>query len=78
MCSHGLRHLAVTSLKELRFERDVIYLQMSHTLESSQSKATYDKTQLLPQRTAMMQAYADYLNGLREKAKAAVGMTQDK
>lgn len=38
-----------TSLKKLRLARDVIYLQMAHSLESSQSKATYDKTQLLPQ-----------------------------
>ena len=71
MCSHGLRHLAVTSLKELRFDHDVIYLQMSHTLERDSAKATYDKAQLLSQRTEMMQAYANYLDGLREKARAA-------
>ena len=30
---HGLRHMAVTLLKELGFSHDVIYLQLSHPLE---------------------------------------------
>ena len=66
---HGFRHMAVTLLKELGFPHDVIYLQMSHTLERSAAKAAYDKAQLLPQRAAMMQTYADYLDTLREKAR---------
>ncbi len=66
--THGFRHMAVTLLKELGFPHDVIYLQLSHTLERDSAKATYDKAQFLPQRKEMMQAYADYLDGLREKA----------
>ena len=66
---HGFRHMAVTLLKELEFPHDVIYLQLSHTLERSAAKAAYDKAQLLPQRAAMMQAYADFLDTLREKAR---------
>ena len=59
----------MTLLKELSFPHDVIYLQLSHTLERDAAKAAYDKAQLLPQRKEMMQSYADYLDGLREKAK---------
>lgn len=66
--SHGFRHMAVTLLKELGFPHDVIYLQLSHTLERDAAKAAYDKSQLLPQRKQMMQDYADYLDGLREQA----------
>lgn len=66
--SHGFRHMAVTLLKELGFPHDVIYLQLSHTLERDAAKAAYDKAQLLPQRREMMQAYADYLDSLREQA----------
>lgn len=66
--SHGFRHMVVTLLKELGFPHDVIYLQLSHTLEKDAAKADYDKAQLLPQRRNMMQAYADYLDSLREKA----------
>lgn len=67
--SHGFRHMAVTLLKELGFLHDVIYLQLSHTLERDAAKAAYDKAQLLPQRKEMMQSYADYLDGLREEAR---------
>lgn len=63
--AHGFRHMAVTLLKELGFPHDVIYLQLSHTLERDSAKAAYDKAQLLPQRREMMQKYADYLDGLR-------------
>ena len=66
--SHGFRHMAVTLLKELSFPHDVIYLRLSHTLERDSAKAAYDKAQLLPQRREMMQAYAEYLDGLREQA----------
>lgn len=60
--------MAVTLLKELGFDHDVIYLQLSHTLERDAAKAAYDKEQLLPQRKEMMQRYADYLDSLREQA----------
>lgn len=71
MTSHGFRHMAVTRLKEMRFDSDVIFLQMSHTLERSKAKATYDKAQLMPQRKEMLQVYADYLDELRAKAASA-------
>ena len=66
--AHGLRHMVVTLLKELSFLHDVIYPQLSHTLERDAAKAAYNKAQLLPQRREMMQSYADYLDGLREQA----------
>jgi len=60
--------MAVTLLKELGYPHDVIYLQLSHTLERDAAKAAYDKAQLLPQRKAMMQSYADYLDQLRQNS----------
>lgn len=70
MCGHGWRHAFVTNCKEsLGYKSDVIYKQMSHTLERDSAKATYDKAEFLQERTAMMQDYADFLDGLKGAAQ---------
>lgn len=61
--------MAVTLLKEMGFSHDLIYLQLSHTLERDSAKAAYDKAQFLSQRHEMMQTYADHIDALREKAR---------
>ena len=69
MCGHGWRHAFVTNCKEkFDYNSDVIYKQMSHTIEKEAAKATYDKAEFLPARTKMMQDYADYLDNLRVAA----------
>lgn len=74
MCGHGWRHAFVTNCKEkLHYSSDVIYKQMSHTLEKDAAKATYDKAEFLPERTAMMQDYADFLDGLKAAAQPGAG-----
>ena len=62
---HGFRTMASTLLNEQGFPPDVIELQLAHS-ERNKVRAAYNKAQRLPERRKMMQAWADYLNGLRE------------
>lgn len=64
MTSHGFRHTASTMLNELGFSPDAIELQLAHVSENK-IRATYNKSQLMPQRVKMMQAWADYLDELK-------------
>jgi integrase len=61
---HGFRSMASTLLNEQGFPPDVIELQLAHT-ERNKVRAAYNKAQRLPERRRMMQAWADYLDGLR-------------
>ena len=61
---HGFRSMASTLLNEQGFPPDVIELQLAHA-ERSKVRAAYNKAQRLPERRKMMQAWADYLDGLR-------------
>jgi integrase len=65
---HGFRSMASTLLNEQGFPPDVIELQLAHT-ERNKVRAAYNKAQRLPERRKMMQAWADYLDGLRTGAK---------
>jgi integrase len=66
MCAHGFRTLASTNLNEQRWNRDVIELSLSHT-EKNTVRAAYHHAEKLPERREMMQAWADWLDGLRKK-----------
>ena len=61
---HGFRSMASTLLNEQGYPPDVIELQLAHT-ERNKVRAAYNKAQRLPERRRMMQAWADYLDGLR-------------
>ena len=65
MCIHGFRAMASTLLNEQGFEPDWIERQLAHK-EKNTSRFAYNHSQYLPQRHQMMQAWADYLDGLRE------------
>jgi integrase len=67
MTGHGFRSLASTCLNEQGYHPDLIELQLAHA-ERNQVRAAYNKAQRLPERHKMMQAWADYLDGLREDA----------
>lgn len=67
MTSHGYRHTASTLLNELRFDSDVIELQLAH-LDKDRIRRTYNKAELLEERFKMMQAWSDYLDGLKANA----------
>ena len=64
MTSHGFRHMASTQLNELGYDADVIELQLAH-INKDRIRATYNKAQLMDKRIAMMQEWADYLDGLK-------------
>ncbi len=60
---HGFRHMATTLLNELSFNRDAIERQMAH--KEPGVRGVYNKAEYLPERRVMMQAWADYLDGLK-------------
>ncbi len=64
MTGHGFRSLASTNLNEQGYHPDLIELQLAHA-ERNKVRAAYNKAQRLPERRKMMQAWADYLDGLR-------------
>jgi integrase len=64
---HGFRSMASTLLNEQGFPPDVIELQLAHS-ERNKVRAAYNKAQRLTERRKMMQAWADYLDELREGA----------
>lgn len=64
MTGHGFRGLASTALNELGFRPDVIERQLAH-VERNKVRAAYNHAQYLPERRAMMQAWADQLQKLK-------------
>lgn len=63
MTSHGFRAMASTLLHEMGYPPMVIERQLAHT-ERNEVAASYNRAHLLPERERMMQAWADYLDGL--------------
>ena len=71
MTTHGFRTMASTRLHELGFDSGDIELQLAH-LDRNQIRATYNKAERLPERRKMMQAWSDYLDGLRSDRKSRI------
>jgi len=67
MTGHGFRAMASTLLNEQGFNPDWIETQLAHT-EENKSRKPYNRASYLEQRRAMMQQWADYLDGLRAGA----------
>jgi integrase len=67
MTAHGFRALASTNLNEQGWNRDVIELSLSH-VENNAVRAAYNHADRLSERREMMQAWADWLDVLRNKA----------
>jgi len=66
--AHGFRTTASTMLHEQGFHSDMIERQLSHG-ERNRVKAAYNRAQHLPERVKMLQAWADYLDGLKNGAQ---------
>ena len=64
MTGHGFRSMASTLLNEQGWHRDAIERQLAHA-ERDAIRAAYNYAEHLPERRKMMQAWADYLDGLR-------------
>jgi len=66
-CAHGFRGTASTLLRSLQWSHDVIEIQLAHKTGSDVSRS-YNHYKHLPERGKMMQAWGDYLDGLRSGA----------
>ncbi|MHB8093064.1 MAG: tyrosine-type recombinase/integrase [Syntrophales bacterium] len=68
MTGHGFRAMARTILDEvLNVRPDLIEAQLAHAVSDPLGRA-YNRTHHLPERTKMMQTWADYLDGLKAGA----------
>jgi integrase len=63
MTGHGFRSMASTHLNEQGWHRDAIERQLAHA-ERDEVRSAYNYAEHLPERRRMMQAWADYLDGL--------------
>ena len=69
MTGHGFRAMARTLLAEqIGVDEAVIEAQLAHAVKDALGRA-YNRTEFLEQRRRMLQAWADYLDKLREVAE---------
>lgn len=74
MSGHGFRAMARTILDEvLHFRPDYIEHQLAHAVRDPNGRA-YNRTAHLPERRTMMQAWADYLDQLRDSSGKVLPM----
>jgi integrase len=71
MTVHGFRAMASTLLNEQGVKSDLIEKQLAHS-ERNGVRASYNRADYLEERRAMMQAWADYLDGLAAKHLAGL------
>ena len=64
MTAHGFRSMASTNLNEQGWPPDIIERQLAH-VEGNSVRAAYNYAEYLPERRKMMQAWADWLDGLK-------------
>ncbi len=65
MTGHGFRSMASTILHEQGWPHEAIERQLAHA-ERNKVSAAYNYAEHLPKRREMMQAWADYLDGLKK------------
>jgi integrase len=66
--THGFRSMASTLLNEQGYAPDLIELQLAHK-ERNKVRSAYNRAERLEERRQMMQAWADYLDGLKAGGK---------
>jgi integrase len=64
MCAHGFRSSASTILNERGYDPDVIEVALAHQ-DEDQTRAAYNRAKYWPQRVALLQDWADLLDGFR-------------
>ncbi len=67
MTGHGFRTMAYFILDEQGWNRDAIERHLAHA-ERNKVRAACRRAEHLPERRKMMQAWADYLDGLKNGA----------
>lgn len=70
MTGHGYRGLARTIFAKNGFHKDVCELQLAHA-NGDKTEASYQHWDYLPERTKLMQWWADHLDDLLKQGKAA-------
>lgn len=65
---HGFRSTASTLLNELGWSPDVIEAQLAHA-DTNKVRAAYNRAAYLDDRRRMLQAWADYLDSLKERSR---------
>lgn len=65
MTGHGFRSMAATRLNEMGWNSDAIERQLAHAESNKVREAYTHAAQYLDERKRMMQAWSDYLEGLR-------------
>jgi len=73
MTGHGFRSTASTLLNEQGWHPDLIELQLAHA-ERDKVRGAYNKAQRLAERRKMLQAWADYLDGLKADGDKVVAI----
>lgn len=66
MTGHGFRSIASTWANENQHNPDAIERQLAHSPDNK-IRASYNRAEFLPQRTAMIQAWADWLDSFLAK-----------
>ena len=61
MTGHGFRAAASSMLNDMDFDPDIVERRLAHQ-ERNKVRAAYHRTEYLPQRKAMMQEWADYVD----------------
>ena len=73
MCTHGFRAMAATRLNEMNeWNPDAIERQLAHQEQNAIRRAYTHGAEYWPERVRMMQAWADYLDGLRERGRVVL------
>lgn len=76
MSAHGFKAMARTVLAErLGFRTEIIEMQLAHRVKDMHGRA-YNRTTWLPERRAMMQQWADYLDELKDPKNNVVAIGQ--
>lgn len=68
MTGHGFRSVASTILNEKGFRSDVVERQLAHC-ERDEVRGAYNRAEYLPERSKMMQMWADFLDAIASGAK---------
>lgn len=77
MTGHGFRSMASTLLNEQGWNKDAIERQLAHG-ERNKVRAAYNYAEHLPERRRMMQAWADYLDNLKDGANRVVAIRRSR
>ncbi|WP_371141694.1 tyrosine-type recombinase/integrase [Burkholderia cepacia] len=64
---HDFRATASTNLHEMGWKDEVVEMQLSHK-DKDRTRSTYNHAKYLPERRKMMQAWANWLDGVEQEA----------